>query len=232
MIKTFGRANDNDVKYSAGDISGHHARVTLTGSGNFLVEDLNSTNGTFVNGYRINKATISLKDELRLSQYTIINLAEIFNLAKQNTKQPKDDPKDFTQEFSVLKKVWDKYQKDRIAITRAHQRRTTLVRSGITLAPLIIWYVLQFTVNENSAAGKVIRSNYIVFSVLGSTIAMLFTGNMSPLEELMQLDEDFRVKYVCPNSQCRTQLGNVPWQSYENQGKCFRCGAKYSNNSI
>ncbi|MBS1757039.1 MAG: FHA domain-containing protein [Bacteroidetes bacterium] len=228
MTKTFGRADDNDVKYSERDISGHHARVTLIDSGNFLVEDLNSTNGTFVNGYRINRSTISLKDELRLSQYKIVNLIEIFGLKKDNTQQPKSDPKDYTQEFDTLKQVWDKYQKDRIAITKAHQKRTTLVRSGITLAPLIVWYVLQFIVSENSAASKVIKSNYIVFSVLGSTIAMLFTGNMSPIEELMQLDEEFRVKYVCPNNQCRTQLGNVPWQSYNNQGKCFRCGVKYS----
>lgn len=232
MTKTFGRASDNDVKYSETDISGHHARVTMIDTVTFLVEDLNSSNGTFVNGYRINKSTISLKDELRLSQYTIVNLAEIFNLKKQNTQQPKSDPKDFIQEFEALRSVWDKYQRDRIAITKSHQKRTTLVRSGITLSPLIIWYVLLFTVDENSAAGRAIKSNYIIFSVLGSTIAMMFTGNMSPIEELMQLDEEFRVTYVCPNSQCRTQLGNVPWQSYYNQGKCFRCGVKYSNNSF
>jgi hypothetical protein len=230
MTKTLGRANDNDVTFSEKDISGHHAKVTLLENGNFLVEDLDSTNGTFVNGYRINKSTISKKDELRLSQFIVVNLFEIFGLAKQSTTKRKLDPKDFCQEFESLKQVWDSYQKERICITKAHQKKTTLVRSSITLAPLVIWYILQFTVAENSTASNVIKSNYIVFSVLGSTIAMLFTGNINPLEDLMQLDEDFRVKYVCPNNQCRTQLGNVPWQSYSNQGKCFRCGVKYANN--
>ena len=70
----------------------------------------------------------------------------------------------------------------------------------------------------------------MIFSTIGTTAAMLLTGSMSPIEKLMEMDEEFRIKYICPSSECRTQLGNVPWQSYYNQGKCFRCGAKYSNN--
>lgn len=228
MMKTLGRADTNNIRFNKPDISSNHARITNLENGNFLVEDLDSTNGTFVNGYRIKKATISLNDEVRLSESTIINLTEVFGLSKQKSEPQKIDPKDFTNEFNLLKQVWDSYQKERISITKKHQSKSTFIRAAITLAPLVIWEILQFTFDENSKAGGIVKSNYIVFSVMGSTIAMLSTGNMSPVEKLSQLDEEFRVKYVCPNPTCRTQLGNVPWLSYSNQGKCFRCGAKYN----
>ncbi|MBS1776887.1 MAG: FHA domain-containing protein [Bacteroidetes bacterium] len=231
MTKTFGRADNNNVRFNKPDISSFHTKVTLLADNKFFVEDLNSTNGTFVNGYRINKATISLKDELRLSESTVLNLAEIFGLRKEVTVS-KADPLDFSTEFLYLKEVWEDYQKNRIAIMKTTQKRSAFIRSGITLAPLIIWEILQAAyIKHLPPEGKAFwQSKYIVFSVMGSTIAMLSTGNINSNEQLSQLDEAFRVMYVCPNTACRTQLGNVPWQSYYNQGKCFRCGAKYNNN--
>ena len=78
MIKTFGRGDDNDIVFDKPDISRHHVKITSINSNSFLVEDLGSVNGTFVNGHRIEKkATISSSEELRLSESTIINILEI-----------------------------------------------------------------------------------------------------------------------------------------------------------
>jgi hypothetical protein len=56
---TFGRTPDNDVHIDAEFISRHHA-VALRAGGKTVIEDLNSTNGTYVNGQRISRH--SLKD--------------------------------------------------------------------------------------------------------------------------------------------------------------------------
>lgn len=224
---------DNDVVLAKNDISAHHAKVTLTDNNEFIVEDLGSTNGTFVNGYRITNATISLRDELRLSESTIINLPVLFDMNTSKPDETKEMKDDFSQEFNQLKEIWDHYQKSRIDIQKRHQKKTTLIRSSITLAPLILWQILHiFYINrldphQDMESIRFWQDKYIVFAVLGSTLAMYSTGSMSIAEKLSMLDENFRVKYVCPNPECRTQLGNVPWQSYLNQGKCFRCGAKY-----
>ncbi len=49
---TLGRAEDNDVVIEAESVSGHHAKIWKAEEG-YRLADLNSTNGTFVNGERI-----------------------------------------------------------------------------------------------------------------------------------------------------------------------------------
>lgn len=44
-----GRASESDFVLEDGEVSGHHARVTPSPDGSATVEDLESTNGTFVN---------------------------------------------------------------------------------------------------------------------------------------------------------------------------------------
>ena len=51
-----GRAPGSDIVIGAGYVSGRHARFSLMGS-NLFVEDLGSTNGTFVDGEPISAPT-------------------------------------------------------------------------------------------------------------------------------------------------------------------------------
>lgn len=44
-----GRADDADVVLEDGEVSRHHARITPVGDGGATVEDLGSSNGTFIN---------------------------------------------------------------------------------------------------------------------------------------------------------------------------------------
>jgi chromosome segregation ATPase len=54
---TLGRTPDNDIRIDEDFISRHHAVLLLSG-GSTIVEDLNSTNGTYVNGERINRRAL------------------------------------------------------------------------------------------------------------------------------------------------------------------------------
>src|SRR5215470_3868724 len=51
---TVGRLTDNDIAIPSPIVSRHHARVIAAG-GHYILEDLGSTNGTFVNGRRVNQ---------------------------------------------------------------------------------------------------------------------------------------------------------------------------------
>ena len=51
-----GRVRDNDIVLPKGNVSKHHCRMLLQ-SGQLLVEDMGSTNGTYVNGRKITEAT-------------------------------------------------------------------------------------------------------------------------------------------------------------------------------
>src|ERR1700689_3216535 len=52
-----GRVQGNDLMLPKGNVSKHHARL-LCRDGRFIVTDLKSTNGTYVNGRKIAQATI------------------------------------------------------------------------------------------------------------------------------------------------------------------------------
>jgi chromosome segregation ATPase len=64
---TIGRTPDNDIRIDAEFISRHHAVVLLYGT-KTVVEDLNSTNGTFVNAERINRRTLKEGDIVTLGK--------------------------------------------------------------------------------------------------------------------------------------------------------------------
>jgi chromosome segregation ATPase len=64
---TIGRTPDNDIRIDAEFISRHHAVVLLYGT-KTVIEDLNSTNGTFVNSERVNRRTLKEGDIVTLGK--------------------------------------------------------------------------------------------------------------------------------------------------------------------
>ena len=64
---TIGREHDNNVEIKDADVARYHARI-LRERDAFVVEDLNSSTGTFVNGERKNRAVLSHGDVIRVGQ--------------------------------------------------------------------------------------------------------------------------------------------------------------------
>jgi pSer/pThr/pTyr-binding forkhead associated (FHA) protein len=62
---TLGRALDNMIRLEDGTVSHHHATLLLEDS-NYKLRDLNSTNGTRVNGMRIVETRLNNGDQIRL----------------------------------------------------------------------------------------------------------------------------------------------------------------------
>lgn len=62
--KTIGRAKGVDFVVDAPLVSRVHCRLTAHPAGRLEVEDLKSTNGTFVNGQRVTHATLKVGDRL------------------------------------------------------------------------------------------------------------------------------------------------------------------------
>jgi uncharacterized protein DUF4388/FHA domain-containing protein len=62
---TLGRHKNNDIAVSDPKVSSFHARIDRSSDG-FVLVDLNSRNGTFVNGKRIESGLLKTGDEVRL----------------------------------------------------------------------------------------------------------------------------------------------------------------------
>jgi pSer/pThr/pTyr-binding forkhead associated (FHA) protein len=67
-VKTVGRAVRADFIVDAALVSRLHCRLTALPGGELEVEDLKSTNGTFLNDRRIERAQITDGDRLRIGR--------------------------------------------------------------------------------------------------------------------------------------------------------------------
>ena len=66
--KTVGRAKGVDFVVDAPLVSRVHCRVTAHPAGQLELEDLKSTNGTYVNDRRVDRATLRVGDRLRIGR--------------------------------------------------------------------------------------------------------------------------------------------------------------------
>jgi pSer/pThr/pTyr-binding forkhead associated (FHA) protein len=64
---TIGRVDDNAFQLSEPSVSSHHCEILLRGN-DVVVKDLNSTNGTFINGEKITETVLKPGQILRLGQ--------------------------------------------------------------------------------------------------------------------------------------------------------------------
>jgi pSer/pThr/pTyr-binding forkhead associated (FHA) protein len=71
---TIGRSPDCDIFLDDVTVSRHHA-VIAGREGTFVVEDLGSLNGTFLNRRRIEQAPLSDDDELQVGKYRLVFLS-------------------------------------------------------------------------------------------------------------------------------------------------------------
>ncbi|MGI8671706.1 MAG: FHA domain-containing protein [Luteitalea sp.] len=78
-IKTLGRAVRADFIVDAAMVSRLHCRLTTQSTGQLDVEDLQSTNGTYVNGKRVQKATLLPGDTLRVGRVDLVLAHAPFN---------------------------------------------------------------------------------------------------------------------------------------------------------
>jgi FHA domain/zinc-ribbon domain len=74
-VTTVGRQKGNDLVLDDVTVSRHHALFTITASGRVTVRDLNSLNGTYVNGSRVEEVTLRTYDEVQIGKFKLTFVA-------------------------------------------------------------------------------------------------------------------------------------------------------------
>ena len=89
---SIGRKPDNDIVIDMPVVSGSHARVLHEGN-RIVVEDLNSTNGTFVNKKKISKVALNHKDIIYIGKSQIMYLTDdpVAQLNAADKAKPAED---------------------------------------------------------------------------------------------------------------------------------------------
>ncbi len=102
-----GRKPDNDIVVDHPSVSGYHALVTLGPDHSGILEDNDSSNGTFVDGVRIRKTQFTPRSSILLGKMPF-EASKIFRFDKQ--------PDDYISEFREMLHVWQKLEDERVAM--------------------------------------------------------------------------------------------------------------------
>ena len=68
---TLGRHSDNDIVFDNMVVSGHHCVFDLKGLADVFVEDLNSTNGTYINGKMVKRQRLHDGEVIAIGNFRI-----------------------------------------------------------------------------------------------------------------------------------------------------------------
>lgn len=103
-VMTIGRKEDNDIRIENLAVSGHHAKLLTIFEDSFL-EDLNSTNGTFVNGKSINKHPLRNGDVIVIGKHELRYINDSASMGDDGEKtvliRRKPEPETEQQAYSM-----------------------------------------------------------------------------------------------------------------------------------
>lgn len=229
---TIGRQPDNAITIANGKVSSKHAQLIQCTADSFVLVDLDSKNGTFVNGLRITRKVVGKQDVIRLAD-TDYTLDQLLALLKRNAPElPKNQPlktaptveKDtlsFTKEFALLQQVYDQYPK----LKRDCRNREKMIRT----ASVLLSSVVGVGAALSSGGGALPVIQILSSAGLSVLIPTLCSTLLSTEEKLEVIDKEFREKYRCPNPACRDSFNGREWELLAQQKTCRRCQAIWVN---
>jgi diguanylate cyclase (GGDEF)-like protein len=114
-----GRGKDADVRIDDAGASRAHARVVTTEDGRIFVEDMGSTNGTYVDGKRVDRAELRSGDRIHVGPNVVVSFSIVDSQVERVSQQ--------LYESSVLDPLTRvhnrRYLVDRLAGETAYARR-------------------------------------------------------------------------------------------------------------
>ncbi|MGH7297238.1 MAG: diguanylate cyclase, partial [Polyangiaceae bacterium] len=120
-----GRGRDVDVRIDDPGASREHSRIVPTGDGSYAIEDMGSTNGTYVDGRRVQRSELRSGDRIHIGPNVIIGFAIVDAQAEKVVQQ--------LYESSVrdpLTRVFNRrYLVERLASETAYAKRHGTKRS-------------------------------------------------------------------------------------------------------
>jgi|GEM_PF-2598694 len=117
-VLRIGRQPDNDIVLDDPSVSSYHAVATLGSQNSGVLEDNDSSNGTFVDGLRIRRTPINTKSSILFGKLAF-DSNKIFRFNKK--------PDDFTDEFKDLRVVWNSLESERTSIIAVQKKIDVLL---------------------------------------------------------------------------------------------------------
>ena len=86
---TIGSSEENGIRLKNDFVSSHHASISLLKNGNYFLEDMNSRNGSYVNGTKVSAKNFTSKDTVRIANSELPGtLLQMFASHQQGSPTP------------------------------------------------------------------------------------------------------------------------------------------------
>lgn len=187
-------------------VSREHARVTIDDNGHWLLEDLDSTNGTFIRDSRGKLVRVS---KMPITPDTFICLGPDSALGcKFYACHLTADDDNYSHEFSLLQKYSQEYSEK----TSKVERTSELVSKSIGAISLVL-LLGSFLIADQGTNVQLLRVGTAL-----STCSGLF---YSPRKTLKALQRHYTELFSCPNPNCNSKLT----QKEIDDCQCVHCKA-------
>jgi hypothetical protein len=215
-MKTFtiGRNENNDYKIDNNTVSGNHAELQIADDfKTFTLKDLNSTNGTSVNGQNIISKKIDEKQRIQLGTFSLES-EELFSQLRAYILKNRTE---FINEFHQLKEIEIKYNKEKENVNKYFKLKSALLKGGITIGLMVLVY--------NNAYVKSIEGIriYLMLGIgtIGGIISTASISDKKVKEKLEDLYIDFSETFHCPK--CKFDMTSKSWRFWKSKKKCPKC---------
>ena len=223
---SIGRQLGNALLLANNRVSGRHATLTQCTEHVYILEDVGSKNGTFVNDNRITRKIIGLDDQLRFAD-SVYTLPALLALLPARPKvappapTPAKEPLDFTTEFGQLQAVFEQYPK----LKKNCRDREKMIRTGSVILSSVVGIGATLSSGGTALAFLPLLSS----AGLGVLVPTLCSTILSTDEKLEIIDKEYRERYRCPNPACRDPFHAREWESLARQKNCRQCKAIWVN---
>lgn len=224
-----GRKGNQPFAITEKSVSGKHLKVTKLADGSVEIEDLGSTNGTFVDGARVIKKVVTEDTVVTLGPTFQIRIGDVLVVpAKPAQSVPQKGNSttapaaDYSAEFEKLKTVYENYEAEKIRLQQENAKKQ-FMRSLPGVASTVL-FALTFLLGDSVNSIKPFMGLIMIGGIAVSTW-MAFKGQQDMPVKMEALNKKFMVDYVCPK--CKCFLGFLPFENLKNRGVCTACKAKW-----
>ena len=123
-----GRKGQQPFEITDRSVSGKHLKLITMSDGNVLIEDLGSSNGTFIDGVRIIKKVVSRNTVVQMGSTFTFCISDVLPEVKTSSvpRTPPTPPtpprpeydEEILRKFQNLESVWNKYQEEKINLQK------------------------------------------------------------------------------------------------------------------
>ena len=240
-----GRKGEQSFPIMDKAVSGKHLKLTTMPDGNVQVEDLESTNGTFIDGVRIIKKIVSRNTVVQMGSTFTFCISDVLpevktpfvnpsgNTIGSGTKivpptppTPPTPPKpeydeEILRKFQNLKSVWNKYQEEKINL-----QKNNASKGFLRMLPMFVLGGLGYLISCIPELADFRTAITLAGLGIGIMITWISYKSATSLPEQMEkLNQQFQIDYVCPK--CKHFLGFTPFEGLKNCGQCSACKSKW-----